>query len=374
MLAIMKRTMNVAWKKRGTMLRLISLFHLVAGWSTVAAKPANDACGGAKVVSALPFALQDSTSESTADFAVATCGISETGAGIWYTYTPAATKIVSVNVAWNSGPASTLRVFSGSCDDLVCLAASGPWSSYASNYEWIAEAGVQYHILVSPPDDSVLEPLTYNIAIDDIEVPSNDECALATPIESLPYTTSGTSAGALTDFDEPTCGASEATNGVWYAYTPEETKIVRVTVAWTDGLSSTVLRVFSGACESLSCVIMSGPTSSYDSGHTWIAEGGVTYMFLVSGASFNTGLSFEFSVEDFEVPSNASCDAAIQVTLPYEASTSTAGALPYFETDICGVSPDANGIWYTHTPTETKMLHLEFVWTDGGATVLRGLR
>jgi hypothetical protein len=369
-----KRTMNnKKWRNRSDgmiMVQAACLILLLAGrsWSMMVAAqaPPNDACSDATVVSTLPFTQTGSTSGSAAaDFTVENCG--EAFSGVWYTYTPTATKIVSVLVDHTSGGSViVLRVFSGGCDVLECLHWTAPvWDAI---HEWIAHAGVQYHVLVSP--SIAEEALAYNIEFNDLEVPSNDECTLATLIESLPYVATG-SPGALPDFNETMCEVASDTNGVWYTYTPNENKIVTIAVSYT-GNAPTVLRVFSGTCDPpYSCVGTSGPSSSWNSGLTWIAEAGVTYKFLVSSSSFTTELAFNIDVWDYDVPPSDSCEAATKITaVPYQIAGNTAGALPSLEEDKCGVSSAANGLWYTYTPGETKMLQVVIEHVNA-PTVLR---
>src|SRR5262249_27550897 len=120
--------------------------------------------------------------------------------------------------------------------------------------------------------------------------PANDACGSATAI------TDGTYFGDTTPAtnDGEACGASEATNDVWYVYTPATDGVLHVTTCGSG--YDTVLSVHAGcpgtlanqiACNDDSC----GTSSALATPVT----GGSTYWIRVSGWSGATG-SFRLNV------------------------------------------------------------------------------
>ena len=347
--------------------------HFVDGQETV-----NDECSGAFVVPSLPTGtVSDSIANATADFATQVCGVSADANGVWYQYTPTETKIVRLFVEWNgSGGPTVLRTFTGdSCENLACINKNGPnYGSYDSTHIWIAESAVPYYFLIS--STGLDQELAFNVDIQDYEVPTsnNNDCANPTVINALPYVAGDSTVGALQDFEFKTCDVDATSNGVWYSYTPTETKIVQFVVEWSGTGGATTLRTFVGdSCESLNCIDKNGPYNSYDSSNTFIAESGVTYHFHVSPVDFELGIVFNVDVVDYDVPDNSDCSTPTMINaLPYRAGASSVGALQDFEFQTCNVDATSNGVWYSYTPAETKIVRFFVEWNgSGGPTTLR---
>ena len=245
------------------------------------AVPSNDLCADSSTITSLPFTSPGTTVDSTTDFDVKTCFVSETANGVWYRYTPSETKIITFSVTASNGSGLFVRVFSGECDALFCITFK------YSEHTFLAEAGTTYRFLVSK---NTFDPdgISFSIGLEDS---SNDECTTGTEIKLLPFQSSGTTVGSLPDFDVKTCSISGAANGVWYSYTPSETKIITFSITASYG-SNIIVRVFSGDCDALFCI-----TFKY-SEHTFLAEAGTTYRFLVSKSSFDLGIPFSIGLDD----------------------------------------------------------------------------
>jgi len=112
----------------------------------------NDVCSNAIAIS--PGSFNGTTICAGAETEVA-CGgaINSTGGGVWYKYTPICSG--STLVASLCGGASfdtRLRVFSGACGSLVCVAGNDNFCSNQSETSWTGTAGVTYSILVYGAD------------------------------------------------------------------------------------------------------------------------------------------------------------------------------------------------------------------------------
>ena len=195
--------------------------------------PPNDECDDATTIALLPYQDSGTTVCSTADFESASCGAEPNANGVWYRYTPSATKTIAVTVS--GGP--NVRIYSSQgCDDFDCLAEFNPTSFF------VGVAGTEYRFLVSGQVFSLGSE--YSIEVNDYEPPENDDCDTGIDVTSLPYQSSGITVGALPDFDESSCGADADANGVWYNY--QELMESKIVTASIDSGQNLLLRVYSG--------------------------------------------------------------------------------------------------------------------------------
>ena len=214
------------------------------------------------------------------------CGAAADANGVWYAYTPAETKVISVTV--DAG--QSVRVYTGECDALECLAGLEPARDF------VGEANVDYRFLVSEQDAS--DGAAFAIEVEDYAVPRNDRCADALAVQSLPFFFSGTTLGALPDFDANSCGAFLFANGVWFSYT----SAVDVTLA-ASVTGDQQLRIYSGSCDEtvddLTCVGELSATQNFR------AEANVEYQLFVSSETFDAGGNFAISLQEGEIPAES---------------------------------------------------------------------
>ncbi|KAL9187196.1 hypothetical protein ACHAXT_010916 [Thalassiosira profunda] len=100
--------------------------------------PRNDDCAAALPVRALPFSYAGSTAGATADFDGPSCGAFRYANGVWFSYTPDESGVLTAE-----GDGAGVRVYSGSCANLACV------SQYDASHDFVAVAGVEYFFLVS---------------------------------------------------------------------------------------------------------------------------------------------------------------------------------------------------------------------------------
>ncbi|CAJ1969764.1 unnamed protein product [Cylindrotheca closterium] len=343
------------------------------------ATPQNDECGDASTLSSLPITLTDSTFGAFPDFNLGNCSVALTANGAWYSYTATEKKILNVVISAPNNVKTVLSVFAGDCNNFSCKGQNGPFANGDASLAWITESGVTYKILVSQ-DNFGLGISSFDLSIQDYDVPDNDSCEGATSVETLPFelqdSTVGALPGSLPDANMTTCLVDDKANGIWYSYTANAKKLIRAYVSGPSRVD-TVLRVFSGDCTALSCIGKDGPYWTGDAGWIWIGEAGVTYKLLVSEDNFGVGISsFDLSIQDYDVPDNDSCDGATSVdTLPFELQVSSVGALPDYLPDsnltTCLVDEEANGIWYSYTATATRSIRAYVSGPNTADTVLR---
>ena len=89
----------------------------------VPAVPVNDACDNAVVVGSLPFSATIDASSATNNngFIVAAgCGAGMND-GVWYTFTPATSGVVDIEISNVFGFDPEIALYSGSCNNLICV-------------------------------------------------------------------------------------------------------------------------------------------------------------------------------------------------------------------------------------------------------------
>jgi len=284
---------------------LRDIFSILAE-STV--RPPNDACDNA--IALEPEAEIEGTtysSESDAGKGLPTCGDVETlgTSGVWYTFTgDGSAWLVAVNAGSMNGTSifdTQLSVYQGSCENATCVGGHDQASTY-SNYE--------NYVVV----DSV-EGETYNALVHGFEVaegaftivlrplvrPANDACDGAIALEIGDTVTGSTLFGqASNDFVFEECGTSNGTTagggpGIWYSVTGDGSSMT----ATVDAQYDMQLTVFSGACDSLTCVGgTEGNVGDVFAGEvTFDAAEGETYSILVHGYQGKSG-TFELMLQE----------------------------------------------------------------------------
>ncbi len=138
---------------------------------------------------------------------------------------------------------------------------------------------------------------TYQLNIQAILPPSNDDFVNATSIATLPFSDPVNTSAASTEAGEPTpsCGIGYGgvSKTVWYTFTPAETRSV---FASTNAAFSTVVAVYSG-----STLATLAEVSCRTGSVAFRVEAGTTYRILVGGI-FGQGDQLEFRLEETPAP------------------------------------------------------------------------
>ena len=182
---------------------------------------------------------------------------------------------------------------------------------------------------------------------------AQDNCATALPITTAGTFTISTING--TELPQTLCNYTNAstTAAEWYAYTPTSNYTVTVTSDLTENTClDTRLRIYSGTCSALTCVI-----ADDDSGSINCTSNGNSYLSLASfNAIANTtyyivwdnryaASGFKFQVSELPAGYNP-CAAATAIT----AGTTTVSAIN--QTNInTACSSTTLSKWYSYTPT-----------------------
>lgn len=220
------------------------------------------------------------------------CGSGPGWAPIWYRYTALAGQ--TSLTATIAGTGGIVSVWSGSCGALThlgCCAASATGTVTVS-----VLTGVTYYFEVTNATNTA-RALTFSLSTG--TAPTNDTCATATVISTLPYSHSedNTTAGADSTPDGP-CGSGSSYRGVWYTYTAGA-GVTRLAVSVQDAATDGVVSAFSGSCGAL---LAMGCTATGAGELFLTVTPGDPYYFLVTSAA-NVAGSITISLRDATQPS-----------------------------------------------------------------------
>jgi hypothetical protein len=198
-----------------------------------------------------------------------------------------------------------------------------------------------------------------------------ETCATATVIGALPYTDSGTTAGAVNDYDEVCPYTGSTSPDVVYSYTPASNTSVSISLC-TPGTSTdydTKLYVYQGSCPGTvtgcSDDACSSPLySSYVSELGNIAlTGGTTYYFVVDGYGGASG-NYTIYVEEF-ITQNCPCppgsdlyEGTIDPTCGNPGASDPSGG--------CNTNPNDPGPYMVPISCNTTICGTTSTFTDAG--------
>ncbi len=270
-----------------------------------------------------------------------------TAPGVWYVY-EGDNSLVTVNTCGpNTNFDTRIGVFTGSCDDLTCLAANDNsningclYAGRASEVSFPAFVGTTYYIYVTGGFNA---SGTFDLNVECSLI--NDDCSGAFPIgcgESISATTTGGSPD-----DVPACDVSlNSAEGVWYTVVGTG---LDITASLCGSSYDTKIGVFSGACGALSCVASNDDACGLQSSVTFTSAEGADYYILVTGFGSSDG-DFTLSVTCEEPAVDNTCGFP-EVSCGDVVTGSTVGA-PVFAPSTCTTALNtAGGVWYAFQGT-----------------------
>ena len=137
---------------------------------------ANDVCSDAISITSFPYSTEADLGSATADFTIPedklrnlTCGITTDGPGVWYTIQG---DDVFLKALLTDAPGSDTKfntaLFTGSCDDLTCMA----FRDYRLENQqtrpsstWFAASGVTYYLHVAGVDPTQVGGYTLEVTV-----------------------------------------------------------------------------------------------------------------------------------------------------------------------------------------------------------------
>ena len=336
--------------------------------TTTAPVLVNDMCAGAIAVAEGVTYLADTTRASSDGDGIGNC-YGGLGPGVWYTFTPTQTCIVTVS-SCESDLRTALEVFSGICGALTpvidgCSEGFDPaCAGRQASVSFRANAATMYRILAAGANGAA-----GNLRIRTTTAPVivNDTCAGAIAMtEGVNYTADTTRASS--DEDPLSYCPGTVRKTVWYTFRPAVNGIVTISTCASD--FDTALRVFTGTCGSLAdvtdgCNDNAGPAcGGYQASVSFKGTAGVTYLILVGGVNGATGnLNITASVGP-PLP-NDDCSGAIPMTAGVVYTQSTANAT---------TGDSAKDVWYSFSAASNCIVTISTCGSDYalGLSVYRG--
>ena len=279
------------------------------------------------------------------------------GSSVWYSIegTGAVLKITACSTfgSWFDG---TILVYSQSCDSLTCESlgyeAYGECSSGygGSSATFFSQAGTTYYIMVRGYHGG-----SYNLTTAEIEVPGDNLCSGATPIESMfEGPTLGSTMAAVPVVSEPSCTWTSGTRGVWFSVVGTG-DAVRVTTCSPELTFESAISVFEGDCDALECIAMEAYNVDYDecgasyysaSDVVWRTEEGVRYYIFVHGTYASSAGTFALSFETVDVPENDRCDRALLIEPNGDLIFGSNEDVIPDDVPACSSGSTSSGLWY----------------------------
>jgi hypothetical protein len=277
--------------------------------------------------------------------------------------------------------ATTIAVFSGGCDYLKCtelqshqFPSCGDPDSFirfnSDEVSWTSEPDEIYYLLVM-----TIEAGDVQVGLTETTIPTNTKCIRSDTINltsnDLPVTGSTVAGGAGPNCDIAAIREEQTDRGLWYIVIPErwnQSVFVASTCSEETNFASEI-KVFSGTCESLTCVPHAQYEMCNDNGGskvTWGSNNRIVesyYIFVtsvISGQVGNAG-NFVLNVTEREAAPNSECSGAIPVEIGKETVGSNVAAAnsedaPFHERGVFLVA--GPGVWYSVTPCSTSTLQV----------------
>ncbi|MEJ2596261.1 MAG: zinc metalloprotease [bacterium] len=308
--------------------------------------PYNDLCENAEIIKCEEEVL-GTTIDATFD-EVETCGVANTGPGVWFKYQVEEPSIVFLNVCEEGDFTANIAVLSGDCVDLACLASAADGEDCSNNTHELkvyAEPGQTYYVLVSSAGETDGD---FTIEMDCFETAENDLCENAIEIECGDRVYGGTR--FATHDGISSCATSITAPGVWYKFVATKYRTNLSTCG--DAYYDIKLSVFSGSCDDLECVAGddNGTVGCEDDAYlTFNTVPGETYYVLVHGENDDTG-GFYLTLNCPDPPENDVCANAFQLACGDVVSGNTEFASNRdAPADCAGSDPfkPGLGVWYT---------------------------
>lgn len=251
---------------------------------------------------------------------------------------------------------SIISVFSGSCDNLICIASndntfeSTETTKKLSRVLWNSVEGEKYYILVY---GNKMEEANFALTVRTY----NDYCRTAVGPLALGEVAYGSVSGATTDGIEA-CGDASASSspGVWYKVIGTGGFLQADTCTNQGSLNGdfdSQITLLSGNCENITCIDGDQNGNSRcgsEAAISWQSTKGLMYYILVhEGRDANSWNQSDFFLE-FREGLNDYCEFAIRLDQDSPTVTgSTEGAAISTQVEECGEATEAtaSGLWYS---------------------------
>jgi len=315
--------------------------------------PANDECVNATEVFCNSFALADNlgaTDNFIDDIYLCRVVPGNGSNSVWFKFTAAEDSAV-IATCNSSFPAddSILQVFEGSCGFLSPLpdgCNDDGCNGYLSRV--IVRnlvVGNTYYIMLSAWTPADAGTYTLELTCPAPPPAPGDDCVDAIDFGPIPGSVSGETMTANPDAVDTCGGPGAAANGVWFrVVAPLNATQLRASTCDAADFD-TVIRVYNGPCEFLSCVGYNDDNcpTGLQSSFVWDVIGGQEYYVWVGGYGTASG-SFTLTIDeppppcDITIPGNAMAEGEADCGIPFDTVNGGCNsAPPVFGAIECGV-------------------------------------
>lgn len=255
--------------RQGLIVAGLALSVMLVPATARAAAPGNDDFANAELITSLPFSDSIDNTTASVEPGEPQCSYAQT---VWYSFTPAITEVVRVDMGGTSFFDSGLAVYQSSGTGFGGLGfVPGGCTSYGGSITFAAQAGTTYYVQAGDFSGGGGD---LHVRLQVVPPPPNDDFQSAKQITALPFDETLDATAATVQANEPhdpDCIGPPTATG-WYAFTPSATG--SLTASLDDYYSS--LAVYSGA--SLTSLTPQG-CRNFGGPLTFHVDAGTTYYF-----------------------------------------------------------------------------------------------
>lgn len=255
----------------------------------------------------------------------------------WWKFTPSQNGqlLVTSNISQNNNNDTRLRIYSGTCNSLVCVAGNDNISAqnFSSQLSQInLTAGTTYYIVFDNYNTNLSNGSFYY----EFTPITGDSLSCSTAKTLAPYSATvniGTIAGTIPA--SPVCYSfSQANpNANWWSFTPTQNGLLDITTITPQNAATvdTRLSIFTGTCSALTCFAGSDNVSTTDlrsNLNDLILQAGTTYYFVFDDkVSDNAAVNFfyEFTPQTCFRPNTVTFGTPTENTINVNWTAPTVG-------------------------------------------------
>ena len=350
--------------------------------------PANNECAAAINITTQPFGINCAASVSanttgaTRSSPDPSCGAGDSNDDIWYSFTANSQSVIlrysnaSVTTAAGAGVLG-YALYNSPCPATTATLSCSSGIGFGSGYQIIdglTIGNIYYLRLFSTEANNYM---SFDFCVQDVPPPpANNECAAAINITTQPFgiscaaSVSANTTGATRSSPDPSCGAGESNDDIWYSFTANSQSVIlrfsNASVTTAAGTGMLGYALYNSPCPATTATLSCNRDIGFGSGYQIIdglTIGNIYYLRLFS-AGANNYMSFDFCVQDVPPPPpNNECAAAINITTqPFgincaaSVSANTTGATRSSPDPSCGAGESNDDIWYSFTANSQSVI------------------
>jgi hypothetical protein len=327
---------------------------LSLGTTVAVAAPANDDRSSPQVIGNPPSPVSGDTSQATADPSdpIPQCSGSPLAGTLWYSWTPAASGDVRVNLHPGAGTVPIAAFYTsdgaGNLTRHACTTGGQATFQFAGGQTYLIMVG-QYSGCCSPG------PFTLTLTPSGTQPPPNDVRSSPQVIENPPYPVAGDTFLATADPSDPTpsCSGSALAGTLWYSWTPAASGDVGVKLQGGAGTSPVAAFYTSDGGGNLTqhaCRTAGQSTVQFTGGQTFLQMVGQS-----TGCCSGT-FTLTLTPPGAGAPANdvrSHPQVIGNPPFPVAGDTSQATADASDPTPSCSGSRLAGTLWYSWTPADS---------------------